>query len=145
VKNVVNRQQLLFTNTWRHSKFSFILCTIRGEKHPRAFVKVVEGSEIYNFPIHHFVHFYSNFWSFKCSNRGAVTQGRAGRRHATPRLPRRPRPMRAFPRSPRAFPTLHVPRCLVLRAVPYTPRIVHRSAAGSPARAPVEAARRTAS
>jgi hypothetical protein len=30
-------------------------------KHPKAFVKVVEGSEIYNFPIHHFVHFYSTF------------------------------------------------------------------------------------
>jgi hypothetical protein len=29
-----------------------------------AFVKVVEGSEIYNFPIRHFVHFYSKFWSF---------------------------------------------------------------------------------
>jgi hypothetical protein len=27
------------------------------------FVKVVEGSEIYNFCIHHFVHFYSTFWS----------------------------------------------------------------------------------
>jgi hypothetical protein len=26
-------------------------------KHPRAFVKVVEGSEIYNFAIHHLVHF----------------------------------------------------------------------------------------
>jgi hypothetical protein len=24
-------------------------------------VKVVEGSETYNFPIHHLVHFYSNF------------------------------------------------------------------------------------
>jgi hypothetical protein len=27
------------------------------KKHPRAFVKVVEGSEIYNFPIPHLVHF----------------------------------------------------------------------------------------
>jgi hypothetical protein len=26
-------------------------------KHPRTFVKVVEGTEIYNFPIHHLVHF----------------------------------------------------------------------------------------
>jgi hypothetical protein len=26
------------------------------------FVKVVEGSEIYNFPIHYFVHFYSKIW-----------------------------------------------------------------------------------
>jgi hypothetical protein len=29
------------------------LCKNRGGKHHRAFVKVVEGSEIYNFPIHH--------------------------------------------------------------------------------------------
>jgi hypothetical protein len=28
-----------------------------GEKHHKAFVKVVEDSEIYNFPIHHLVHF----------------------------------------------------------------------------------------
>jgi hypothetical protein len=31
-------------------------------------VKVEEGSEIYNFPIHHFEHFYSKFWSFSFSN-----------------------------------------------------------------------------
>jgi hypothetical protein len=39
-----------------------------SRKHPRAFVEVVEGSEIYNFPIHHFVHFYSNFCSSSISN-----------------------------------------------------------------------------
>jgi hypothetical protein len=32
-------------------------------KHYTAFVKVVEGSEIYNFPIDHIVHFSSKFWS----------------------------------------------------------------------------------
>jgi hypothetical protein len=99
VKNVVNRQHLQFTETWRHSKFGSILCKIRWEKHPRAFVKVVEGSEIYNFPIHHLVHFYSKFWSFKRSNRGIVARfqaswrraatSRAGRAHA--RSPARPR------------------------------------------------------
>jgi hypothetical protein len=57
MKNVVNYQQLLFTEKWRHSKFGCDLCKIRWEKHCRAFVKVVEGSEIYNFPIHHSVHF----------------------------------------------------------------------------------------
>jgi hypothetical protein len=36
------------------------------KKHHITFVKVVEGSEI--FPIHHFMHFYSKFWSFTCSN-----------------------------------------------------------------------------
>jgi hypothetical protein len=34
-------------------------------------VKVVEGSEIYNFPIHHLVHFYTNFWSKSQSNQPA--------------------------------------------------------------------------
>jgi hypothetical protein len=57
MKNVVNCEQLLFTETWRHSKFGGRLCKIRREKHYRAFVKVVEGNEIYNFPIHHLVHF----------------------------------------------------------------------------------------
>jgi hypothetical protein len=46
-------------------------------KHRRAFVKVVEGSKIYNFPIHCFVHFYSNFWRFSCSNRGTLKHFRA--------------------------------------------------------------------
>jgi hypothetical protein len=41
-------------------------------KHPRAFVKVVEGSEIYNFPIDHIVHFSSKFWSYARPNRGTV-------------------------------------------------------------------------
>jgi hypothetical protein len=72
MKNVVNGQQLLFTEAWRHSKFGHRLCKIRGEKHHMAFVKVVEGSEIYNFPIHHFVHFYSKFWIISCSNRGTA-------------------------------------------------------------------------
>jgi hypothetical protein len=49
--------------------FGSRLCKIRWGKHYMAFVKVVEGSEIYNFPIHHFVHFYSTFWSYACSNR----------------------------------------------------------------------------
>jgi hypothetical protein len=34
-------------------------------------VKVVEGSEIYNFPNHHFEHFYSTFWSFSFSKRAS--------------------------------------------------------------------------
>jgi hypothetical protein len=57
VKNLVNWQYLLFAEPWRHSKFVSNLCKIRREKHPGAFVKVVEGSEIYNFRIHHSVHF----------------------------------------------------------------------------------------
>jgi hypothetical protein len=56
-------------------------------------VKVVEGSEVYNFPIHHFVHFYSTFWSYTCSNGGtgkhsasrAATSHAAHLRRAVPR------------------------------------------------------------
>jgi hypothetical protein len=36
------------------------------KKHLRAFVKVVEGSEIYNFDIHRPVHFSSNFGRKSC-------------------------------------------------------------------------------
>jgi hypothetical protein len=71
---MVNCQHLLFKETWQHSIFGCNLCKIHGEKHHIAVVKVVEGSEIYNFSIHHFVHFYSTFWSFKRSNRDTVTQ-----------------------------------------------------------------------
>jgi hypothetical protein len=94
-------QDMVTFKVWQH-----YMHNLRGEKHPRAFVKVVEGSEIYNFPIHHFVHFNSIFWSFKCSNRGAVTQGRAGRRHAAPRLPNAlcPKTPRALRRPVRAAP-----------------------------------------
>jgi hypothetical protein len=85
-----------------------VICAKSVEKkHHTAFVKVVEGSEIYNFSIHHFVHFYSNFWSFKHSNRGAVTQFRASR--AAPASPSGP------PTPPEApcFPThAHTPRRL---------------------------------
>jgi hypothetical protein len=59
-------------------------------------VKVVEGSEIYNVPIHHFEHFYSFFLSFKHSKQGTMTRLRAGRRRAaTSRVARAPRPSRA--------------------------------------------------
>jgi hypothetical protein len=70
-----------------------------------AFVKVVEGSEIYNFPIHHFVHFYSTFGSFTCSNRDTCTQlDQSTPRHATPRRRQR------WPRRTTAH------RCLGTRA-----------------------------
>jgi hypothetical protein len=39
-----------------------------------AFVKVVEGNEIYNFPIYHFVHFYSKFLRKPRSNAASPTQ-----------------------------------------------------------------------
>jgi hypothetical protein len=37
-----------------------------------AFVKVVEGSEIYNFPTDHTVHFSSKCWSYARPNRGTM-------------------------------------------------------------------------
>jgi hypothetical protein len=47
-----------------------------------AFVNVVGGSEIYNFPFHHLEHFYAIFWSLMRSKQGTATQSRAGRRRA---------------------------------------------------------------
>jgi hypothetical protein len=71
---------------------------------------------IYNFPIHHLVHFYSKFWRFSRSNQGTVKQFRVSRAlrrdvarlrrppsaSAPPCLPRPARPPRpcAFPRMP---------------------------------------------
>jgi hypothetical protein len=63
-------------------------------------VKVVEGSEIYNFPIHYFVHFYSTFWSYTCSNRGTGKHFGQPRRAVPPaRAPRAPPETRTLPRS----------------------------------------------
>jgi hypothetical protein len=52
----------LFISTLQNPNFASRSCSNRRDKHYTTFVKVVEGSEIYNFPIHHFVHFYSTFW-----------------------------------------------------------------------------------
>jgi hypothetical protein len=79
-------------------------------KHPRAFVVVVEGSEIYNFPIHHLLHFYSKFGRKSWSNRGTIKQITAETRRRANRCAGRARarrtaasasgPARAFPRPP---------------------------------------------
>jgi hypothetical protein len=39
-----------------------------------AFVKVVGGSEIYNFRIQSLVHLFSKFWSYSCLNRDSAKQ-----------------------------------------------------------------------
>jgi hypothetical protein len=119
-------------------------------------VKVVQGSGIYNFPIHYFVHFYSTFWSFTCSNRDTVTQLRQPTPHRAtprrrPRRPRRdvtcasrlPRPSRAFPR-PRVSRTPHalryrtaprsVPRYVGCRPAARPPRRRRRPIGHDPAR-----------
>jgi hypothetical protein len=84
-----------------------------------AFVKVVGGSEIYNFPIHHLLHFSTNFWRKSYSNRGSATRFQASwrsapRRRATPARRSSPRsfprptraPRRIESRAPRASPLL---------------------------------------
>jgi hypothetical protein len=57
-----------------------------------AFVKVVGGTEIYNFRIQSFMHFYTKFWSFSILNQGSATRlgpnAAAPRRHAHPRAAR---------------------------------------------------------
>jgi hypothetical protein len=69
-----------------HSKFGRSLCKNRWEKHHSAFVKVVEGSKIYNFPIHHLVHFSSKFGRKSCSKCPKLKRFR--HRNATSRAPR---------------------------------------------------------
>jgi hypothetical protein len=125
MKNLVNCQQLMFTGMWWHSKFGCNLCKICWEKHPRAFVKVVEGSEIYNFLIHHFVHFYSIFWWNSFANSAkwirddaalrhrAVQNTESARAHIVPcgahRLGVRAL-LAPLPEAPRAFPRPHTPQ-----------------------------------
>jgi hypothetical protein len=87
------------------------------------FLKVVEGSEIYIFPIHHLLHFYSNFWRFPRSNRGTVKYVRAGRRRAAPASLFGPHADRGAARLPKAQ---RAPRRLELGAVP---RVAYRVAA----------------
>jgi hypothetical protein len=101
VKNLVNRQYLLFPQTGRHSKFGSVLCKIRGEKHYTAFVKVVEGSEIYNFPIYHIVHFYSKFLRKTRSNVASPTRCAAPRQcRVVASVPVRARRLGTHPHRP---------------------------------------------
>jgi hypothetical protein len=104
------------------------LCKIRWEKHPTAFVKVEEGSEIYNFPIHHFVHFYSKFLRKTRSNRSTPTRLSRTRRAARlPEAARAPSPGLPAPLDASEFPT---PRCSgqdAHRAGPTSPSAVSTS------------------
>jgi hypothetical protein len=110
-------------------------CKNRGEKHLQAFVKVVDGSEIYNFGIHCSEHFSSSFGRktrskspksahSRCTRRRAATSRRPERRarrasvHPPPwrpvlpaHLPRSPLPKAgSTPRCLEVFPC-HVSRC----------------------------------
>jgi hypothetical protein len=111
-------------------------------------VKVVEGSEIYNFPIHHFVLFIQLFGvtsvqtGMQENDFGRPTTHRATPRRR-PRRPRRdvtcasrlPRPSRAFPR-PRVSRTPHALRYRT------APRSVPRSVGCRPAARPPRRRRR---
>jgi hypothetical protein len=109
-----------------------------------SFVKVVEGSEIYNFPIHHFVHFYSKFWSFACSNSGSakrvqvrVRPRRPPRRPHQRRAPRPPRrPSRAFPRHPRPEAPYFLPASRVTRRRTVRTHRADRRSVRGPSRRP---------
>jgi hypothetical protein len=75
------------------------------------------------------VHFYSNFWSFKRSNRGTMTQFRASRRRAPP--PRLPGLARAFPRH-RTFPRSCTHRGGSKPVLPLAGRSRHQMTVGPP-------------
>jgi hypothetical protein len=140
VKNLVNCQYLLFTETGRHSKFGNNLCKIRWEKHHTAFVKLAEGSEIYNFPIYYFVNFYTKILRKTRSDVASPTRWAeppCPRRHprsSAPAHPRAPRTalgicarasrgrVRVFPRPPR------IPRSL--KSPPFSHRVPARGRAG---------------
>jgi hypothetical protein len=70
-----------------------------------AFVKVIEGSKIYNFHIHHLMHFSTKFWSKSCSNRGSAKSRRAGHALCRDVAPRRR--ARAPPDAPTPDVTCH--------------------------------------
>jgi hypothetical protein len=67
-------------------------------KTPYGLCESCRGSEIYNFPIHHFVHFYSTFESFARSKQGPWARSQAGRRRAVSRCDVVRRACRAVPR-----------------------------------------------
>jgi hypothetical protein len=101
-------------------------CKICWEKHHTAFVKVVEGSEIYNFPIHTLVHFYFKIGSKSRTNKGTVKQfGARARRRA---------PIRAAPPSA-SGPTQTHPE------VPHLPEVPRPESGSTPRR--LEVARAT--
>jgi hypothetical protein len=69
-----------------------------------AFVKVVEGSEIYNFPIHTLVHFYFKIGRKSRSNKGTVKQFAAGTRRRAGRGDSKATRVPCTPRAASLFP-----------------------------------------
>jgi hypothetical protein len=109
-------------------------CQNHSEKHLRAFVEVVEGSEIYNFPIHCLVYFSSKIESNTCSKWPRIKLLRqnpaASRRHPSrrartapytpyhrPALPHAPSRGSRTPRGPRPE-AAHGPSTMGVRVRP---------------------------
>jgi hypothetical protein len=69
-----------------------------------AFVKVVEGSEIYNFPIHTLVHFYFKIGRKSRSKKGTVKQFAAGTRRRAGRGDSKATRVPCTPRAASLFP-----------------------------------------
>jgi hypothetical protein len=139
VKNLVNWQYLLCTETWRHSKLVRRSYKIRREKHHGAFMKVVEASEIYNFPIHHLVHFSCKNLSFYRSNRASPNKFRVDcdvaprpRARRSPwRSGRRPAPL-GWLHDPRLIPRSHARPEATSKSSPSSRRAAGRALDGLP-------------
>jgi hypothetical protein len=128
----------LFTEIEWHSKFGSNLCKNRGEKHHRAFVKVLEGSEIYNFA------FYSSV-NFSCkigrksqlniatrNNPRGWNESRCARRmppYCRTRTPRQARDPRFEHHTPQDAPPHHV-------ELPHSSAGQHRRRPASPSASP---------
>jgi hypothetical protein len=111
VKNLVNCSRVLFTGIEWHSKFGSSLCKIHCSKPLWAFVKVVEGSEIYNFGIYTSMHFSSKNSSKTWSNKVApkhVVPERERAPQCRPGAPRRLR-RRTPPYARRGGPATSLP------------------------------------
>jgi hypothetical protein len=135
---LVNWQYLLCTETWRHSKLARRSCKIRREEHPIAFVRVVEGSEIYNFPIHHSVHFSCNNSSYGQSNRDSPKSSGTSRRIASAGARQvTPQPPTCLAARGRAFPKPSAPQdasSAAPRVAPSSPPVRRQTAVLCPVR-----------
>jgi hypothetical protein len=105
------------------------------------FVKVVEGSEIYNFHIHHFVHFYSRFLRKTRSNRGNPQRSAPECEHARAATsPARRTTLRRAPAAPAPGPAHLGIRALCAPSQHCTPSQHPRPEVPCASRRPVRAA-----
>jgi hypothetical protein len=83
-KNCFQCLQLLFIDAQKICKLACFSFKIAWGKPHTAFIKVVEGSEIYNFYYYHLVHFYCKIWRKQQSNSATLICFAPGRTR-TPR------------------------------------------------------------